>query len=78
MLFLWQTQIQTIEIIEYGLNDAIQIKKKQLKYIATLLIYTPWYEFQTILMTTNDFGRIFVTKKLLPCNILILLKEGIR
>ena len=44
--FLWQTQIQTLE---YGLNDAKRIKKKQVTLI--LYSFTPSdMNFQTILM----------------------------
>ena len=50
---MWQTQIQKME---YGLNDAIGIRKEA-SYIDILLIYTLWYEFQTILMTTSDFAK---------------------
>ena len=53
-LFLWQKQIQAIE---YGPNDAIRIKKEA-SYFDTLLIYTLWYEFLTILMPTSDLAKI--------------------
>ena len=48
-------------------------KRRKFLLIDTLLIFTLWYEFQTILMPTSDFGKFFVTKYLLPCNILIVL-----
>ena len=65
---MWQTQIQKME---YGLNDAIGIRKEA-SYIDILLIYNLWCEFQSILMPTSDFGKMFVAKNLLPFNILIL------
>ena len=67
LLFLWQTQIQTIE---NGLNDAKRIEEKQV--IDILLMYTLWYEFSNNFDAQSDFGNFFVTKNLLTCNILIL------
>ena len=51
-LFLWQTQIQTIER----------------SYFDKLLIYTPWYDFSNNSDAKNDFGKMFVTKKMVRWN----------
>ena len=55
--FLWQTQIQKIE---YGLNDTIRMKKKEV----TLYPFTPSdMSFWTIWMPDqSEFGKNFVTK----------------
>ena len=41
-------------------------------YIYTLIIYTLWYEFYNDFDAKRDFGKIFVTKKLLLYYILNL------
>ena len=60
--FLWQTQIQTIE---YGLNDTIQIKKKQV--ILILYSFAPSapsdMNFQTILMPKVILAK-FLSQKI--------------
>ena len=68
--FLW-TQIQTIAYA-YGLNECDTDKKEASYIIDTLLIYTLWYQFQTIWISTSDFGKNFATKNLLHCIILFL------
>ena len=63
-------QIQTIR---YGLYDTKRIKKET-NYIDTLPIYTLSYELSNDFDAQSDFGKIFVTKNLLTCTILILSK----
>ena len=46
--------------------------KKERIYIDTLIIYTLWYEFQNDFDAQRDFGKNFVTKKLLLSYILNL------
>ena len=41
-------------------------------YIDNLIIYTLWYEFQDNFDAQSDFGKIFVTRKLLLSYILNL------
>ena len=67
LLFLWETQIQTVK---YGLNDTKRIKINKL--IDSLLIYTLWYEISNNFDAQRDFGKNFVTKKLLLSYILNL------
>ena len=47
VIFLWQTQIQTIK---YCPNAAKS-------YIDTLLIYTFWYEFSNVFVAQSDFDK---------------------
>ena len=59
LFFLWQTQIQ---MIEYGLNDTKRIKKKQVTYIDTFLIYNYTVapsdmNFQTFLLRKVIFAK---------------------
>ena len=44
--------------------------KKERTYIDTIIIYTLWYEFQNDFDAQSDFGKNFVTKKLLLSYIL--------
>ena len=60
VIFLWKTQIQTIE---YDPNDTKMIEKA--RYIDILLIYTLWYEFASLLVAQRDFGKEKFTKNLL-------------
>ena len=46
-------------------------EKKRI-YIDTLIIYTLWFEFQNDFAAQSDFGKNFVTKKLLLSSILNL------
>ena len=46
--------------------------KKETIYIDKLFIYTLWYELSNNFGAQSYFGKIFVTKNLLPCNILTL------
>ena len=69
--FLWQIQIQTIE---YGLNDAMQIKKKQVKLIL-YSFYTLRYEFQTILLSYDVVYFILVDKKIFVVQLSLLIPD---
>ena len=61
---LWKTQIQTIE---YGLNDAIRIKKNE--FILIPFSFTPFdMNFRTILIP-----KVILAKKLVPSQQKILL-----
>ena len=42
--------------------------KKERSYIDMLIIYTLWYEISNDLDALIDFGKIYVTKKLVPWN----------
>ena len=46
--------------------------KKEIIYIDTLIINTLWYEFSDDFDVQRDFGKFFVTKKLLLSYILNL------
>ena len=61
-LFSWQKQIQ---MIEYGLNDAIRIKKKQV--ILIIYSFTP----SDMNMNMKGYWQKFCHKNI-PCNILML------
>ena len=57
--FLWQTQIQTME---YGLNDAIRIKKNTVLLIS--YSFTPCnMNFQTILIPKMILGKKYCQRK---------------
>ena len=60
LLFLWQTQIQTIE---YGLNDAKRIKKETSDIALILWSFTPSdMNFQTISMAKGIFAKFLFQK----------------
>ena len=52
--FLWQTQIQTIE-----LPSMIRYKWKRKRF----LVYTLWYEFSNDFDAQSEFSNNFVTEK---------------